>query len=353
MVCKTEIGRVDDRVEPGESLETNAENLKDDRAVRNGARLLQQEEVVAFPTETVYGLGADARSPEAVSKIFQAKGRPQDNPLIVHIGYREQLNELISGEIPEAGSRLIAAFWPGPLTLVLPKNDIIPDATTAGLDSVGIRMPSHPVALALIRLSGLPVAAPSANSSGYPSPTRAGHVYSDLKGKIPYIIDGGPCPVGLESTVVDIRQKKAVILRPGGITSEDISRVLGYDVVQYRSETIDETPASPGMKYRHYSPAVPLKIVKTGDLRDKDLDEYKDLNPVFILSDETAADVELTDFPVIKMGKRKDLNQIAFRLFDILREADRPEYGLILIEELPEYGIGRAIMNRLQKAASR
>lgn len=385
---ETIINKIDENM----VTEDNIKNLKHDEAIRKGAVLIQEGEIVAFPTETVYGLGADATNEKAVKKIFKAKGRPQDNPLIVHIASSDWLPDLIKGEISSIGKKLIMAFWPGPLTIILPKSPLIPERTTAGLDSVAIRMPSHSIARALIAKSSLPVAAPSANSSGYPSPTRAEHVYYDLQNKIPYIIDGGSCPVGVESTVVDIRTGKFKILRPGGITREEISRELDSklflvdkfskgkhnsefdkDIFKEREDKIkrdsgknidvnknEKVPLSPGMKYRHYSPTTPLKLIEKFELGRIDdlLEEYKSKYKVekigLVITRETAE--ELDCLPVtecIEMGSVNKLKEIAHNLFTILRQLDRKGLDLILVEIVPEKGLGEAIMNRLYKAAGR
>jgi L-threonylcarbamoyladenylate synthase len=328
--------------------------LLNETAILEGACLLKKGEVVAFPTETVYGLGADATNTSAVRKIFEAKGRPQDNPLIVHISNLEQLYNIIDGEVPENGKKLINAFWPGPLTLILSKSREIPDITTAGLDSIAVRMPEHPVARALIEKSSLPLAAPSANSSGYPSPTLAEHVIHDLKGKIPYIIDGGACKVGVESTVVDVRGENVKILRPGGVTREDIELILGYKI----SSSIDlinlEKPITPGMKYRHYSPETPLYIID----REK-LFNIKTISAGFnkekialILTNESKENLKDYSFiDIYNMGSLYNMEEIAHNLFAILRELDRKSYDIIFIERIPEKGIGEAVMNRLHKAS--
>ena len=284
MAYKTEIQKVN-----GKLIEENAiKKLKKDKTIKYGASLLQKGEVVAFPTETVYGLGADASREKAVRKIFKAKGRPQDNPLIVHIGNKKKLEKIIKGEISVTAEKLMKAFWPGPLTLIFSRNDNISSKTTAGLDTVGVRMPSHPVARALIELSSLPIAAPSANSSGFPSPTRAQHVYNDLDSKIPLIIDGGSCQVGVESTVVNLIEDRPVVLRPGGITREEISRVIGEKVTM-NTESEKEAPSSPGMKYRHYSPSTPVRLLKKEDLIDLKTiyQQFQGLNIALVVTTET------------------------------------------------------------------
>ncbi|MFW6007597.1 MAG: L-threonylcarbamoyladenylate synthase [Halanaerobiales bacterium] len=352
----TRIEKVDYRLVKND----NIKKIKKLSPVKKAAVLLNQGEIVAFPTETVYGLGANATSSEAVKKIFKAKGRPQDNPLIVHIGNQRQLKNLISGKIPPAAQKLIKAFWPGPLTLVFPKSEVISDKTTAGLDTVAVRMPSHPVARAIIELSNLTVAAPSANSSGFPSPTRAEHVYNDLNQKIPLIIDGGPCEVGVESTVVKLEGEIPVILRPGGITGDQIFRVLGQKIKRKHKVKNKETPASPGMKYRHYSPSTTLKIIsgKTEKILKNEIFK-KQLKIAILLTEESAEIFKNTSVGqvqaevVIKnMGSEKNMQEIARNLFLILRELDKKGFDLILVEAVPETGLGEAIMNRLWKAAA-
>jgi L-threonylcarbamoyladenylate synthase len=315
------------------------------------ANFLRRDELVAFPTETVYGLGANAKSTAAVEKIFQAKGRPSDNPLIVHIASIEQLHE-IACEIPDVAYTLMNHFWPGPLTIVLKKKEGISEKVTAGLDTVAVRMPAHPVALALIRASGLPIAAPSANRSGRPSPTIAKHVLDDLEGKIAAIVDGGATGIGVESTVVDCTQPVPVILRPGGVTKEEMEQIVGEVRIDPGLEEKEATPKSPGMKYTHYAPQAPLIVVKGSPsflqtLIDKQKTEGK---KVGVLTTEEQrhhynADVVLT------CGRRSDLSTVAHRLYDVLRQFDETDVDLIYSESFPSEGIGAAIMNRLMKAA--
>lgn len=226
--------------------------------LKEGAEWLRAGELVAFPTETVYGLGANALDASACAKIFEAKGRPQDNPLIVHVWNRDMANSLVKSWTP-AAELCVKHFWPGPLTLILPKTALIPDIVTAGLVNAAIRMPSHPVALGLIEAAGFPIAAPSANLSGKPSPTRGSHVWRDMKGKIPLILDAGACQVGLESTVLDMSGDIPTILRPGGITKEQLEEVLGE--VRVDTPTENQIPKAPGMKYRHYAPQGELILV--------------------------------------------------------------------------------------------
>ena len=308
-------------------------------------------EVVAIPTETVYGLAANAFDEAAVAKIFEAKGRPQDNPLIVHICDMEMLGTVVS-EVSETAEKLAAAFWSGPLTMILPRSSRIPDAVTAGLDTVGVRMPSHPVAREFIRACGVPLAAPSANVSGKPSPTTAGHVYHDLNGKIGLILDGGTCEVGVESTVVRVGEDSVEILRPGRITINDFLRVVSTvtidDGVFTRVEE-DRPAASPGMKYQHYSPSANVIMVE-GTLTDfcryvsRSADEH---TAVLVFEGEES----LFDIPCFTFGKRNDSVTQASRLFDALREIDRHEEIRTVFARVPKQeGVGLAVYNRLLRA---
>ena len=320
------------------------------------AQALAAGGLVAFPTETVYGLGADAHNPKAVKDIFKAKGRPSDNPLIVHISDMAQL-KAIAGTVPDKARRLMEAFWPGPLTLILPKAAEIPDETTAGLSTVAVRMPANPIALALIRLSGVAIAAPSANLSGRPSPTCADHVIEDLSGRIDYIIDGGSTSVGLESTVLDMTADSPVVLRPGGISVEMLERVIGPVQVDKLPEMGGNTvPKSPGMKYRHYSPKAEMTLVCGEPERVADTinalvaeNRAKNRKTGVLAASETqmsyAADV------VLSPGSRQEPEAVAAAIYRCLREFDDQGVEVIFSETFPEEGIGLAIMNRLKKAA--
>ena len=333
------------------------DEIKNSAAIQKAAELLLEDEVVAFPTETVYGLGANALQKEAVLKIFKAKGRPSDNPLIAHIADKNQLPQLIKGDISNMVEKLINKFWPGPLTIIFKKSKMVPTITTADLDTVAVRMPSHPVALALIKEVDLPLAAPSANSSGFPSPTKAEHVYNDLNGKIPLIVDGGICNIGVESTVIEIKGNQVNILRPGGIPKERIIDLVGNN---YQVTTVKQTeisrPKSPGMKYKHYAPQTPLWIVSKGNieevLKNNDINKKESL---IILSKETTDKLASKNIKaeIRNMGSVENLNHIAKHLFSLLREADKEDYDLILIEEVPNRDIGEAVMNRLKKAAAK
>ncbi len=329
----------------------NVDNLREHPSIQEAAMWMREGEVIAFPTETVYGLGANACSNEAIEKIFEAKGRPSDNPLIVHVANQNQLKQAASSW-SETAERLMDAFWPGPLTIILPKNESIAERTTAGLDSVGVRMPDHPVALALIEAVGVPIAAPSANRSGKPSPTKGDHVYKDLKGRIRGIIDAGTTGVGLESTVVEVTEDRVTILRPGGITKAQLESVVenvSYDQALFEKEQV---PKSPGMKYTHYAPDAPLFLIEgSNDFFQSVIDRFrKEGKRVGILvSDELASQLS-TD--VLKtLGTSTRVEGIAQRLYDQLRAFDETEVDIILAEMYPIDGLGEALMNRLLKAA--
>ncbi|MGQ9515063.1 MAG: L-threonylcarbamoyladenylate synthase [Thermoproteota archaeon] len=323
--------------------------------IRVAAETLRSGGLVAFPTETVYGLGADALNAKAVKKIFEVKGRPADNPLIVHIADREEVNRL-SSNIPRDAERLMNKFWPGPLTLVLKKSKIVPSITTAGLDTVAIRMPAHNVAFALIREAKTPIAAPSANLAGKPSPTSAEHVIEDLYGKIDVIIDAGRTKIGLESTVIDLTTDPVTLLRPGRITLEELRNILGkikiHPAVKAKSE-FKGIAKSPGMKYRHYSPDADVIVVE-GELKkvkrkiQELIDEYKkEGKNVGIM---TTSEYHGYRGDVVKfIGK--DQTTIAKNLFKAFREFDKDRIDVIFVEGISERGFGLAIMNRLRKAS--
>ncbi|WP_082232659.1 L-threonylcarbamoyladenylate synthase [Halobacillus massiliensis] len=326
---------------------------KENPAIMEAAELLRDKQVVAFPTETVYGLGADAADEEAVQKIFEAKGRPADNPLIVHVSDPSQVFQLVT-EIPEIASKLMSAFWPGPLTLVLPSNGRAAKNVTAGLTTVAIRMPNDPVALAVLHASALPLAAPSANLSGRPSPTDAEHVMQDLAGKISAVLDGGPTGVGVESTVVDCTTEIPIILRPGGVTKEDLREIVPDIIVDPAlADVHNEKPKSPGMKYTHYAPESPLWLIDgdAGFFKEQ-LQQLKEEGQRIgvIASSELAA--ELDHESIIACGTRRDLAGIAGELYRALRHFKKAEVDLILCETFEETGVGAAVMNRLKKAAS-
>lgn len=322
--------------------------------IRKAAKVIKAGGLVAFPTETVYGLGGNALDAEVAKKIYAAKGRPQDNPLIVHIYSLIQLEELVK-EIPAKARMLMEKFWPGPLTIIFYKKDVVPFSITGGLDTVAIRMPAHPVALELIKESGVPIAAPSANISGKPSPTCAQDVAEDLSGKIDMILDGGPAEVGVESTVLDISEEIPIILRPGGVTKEELEKVLGKVEVD-PGLAPGEKPRSPGQKYRHYAPKAQVTIfegtvenqVSTICALASEL-ESRGLKVGIMATAQTRH--FYTNGCVISVGDRTAPLTISSNLFSILRKFDRLGVEKILAESIPKTGIGLAVMNRLYKAA--
>lgn len=316
------------------------------------AELLKRGELVVMPTETVYGLAADARNEQAVAAIFTAKGRPQDNPLIVHISALSELQALVRS-VPEAAKKLAAAYWPGPLTMILPRADSIPAVVSAGLDTVAVRFPSHPVAQALIRESGCPLAAPSANVSGSPSPTTAAHVAADLTGRVSAIVDGGACQVGLESTVVSLVGDKPRLLRPGGITLAQLQAVLGDvevdDAVTHKLKE-GAVVASPGMKYKHYAPKAKVVLVKGTPAAFAAFVNGKKADGVYALcfsGEETALTV-----PTLTYGKREDASAQAQQLFYCLRRTDELGAKTLYTACPSEDGVGLAVYNRLLRAAA-
>ncbi|QOR66523.1 threonylcarbamoyl-AMP synthase [Cytobacillus suaedae] len=327
-------------------------NIESFPQIQEAAKILKGNNVVAFPTETVYGLGANALSDEAVAKIFEAKGRPSDNPLIVHIATLDQLTN-IAVDIPDMVQTLITHFWPGPLTLVLKKKDqSVGEKVTAGLQTVAVRMPDHPIALALLKAADLPLAAPSANLSGKPSPTSAKHVIDDLEGRIAGIIDGGATGVGLESTVLDCTEKIPVILRPGGVTKEQLEEVIGEVRMDRALLEEGQAPKSPGMKYTHYAPKAPLVIVEGSPQFIQSLVDKKIAQGVRVgvLTTEENKQFYNAD-AVLDCGLRADLQSVASKLYDVLRTFDGTNVDLIYCEWFPQDGVGQAIMNRLLKAA--
>ncbi|MBE3576617.1 MAG: threonylcarbamoyl-AMP synthase [Limnochordales bacterium] len=339
-------------------------------ALQLAGRELRRGELVAFPTETVYGLGADATNTEAVERIFRAKGRPGDNPLIVHIDRVERLRQVVV-HIPPAALELAAAFWPGPLTMVLPKRPEISLAATAGLETVGVRLPDHPVARELIAAADRPIAAPSANLSGRPSPTRAEHVLEDLAGRVSLILDGGPCRIGVESTVVDMTVDPPVLLRPGGVTLEALQKVLGrVEVDRGVWERVEAGRVrSPGMKYRHYAPKAPAWLFEgeagaVADCLARHAGDYlRQGNRIgLVVSEETARTIREA-LPQLEAalaagtaylgvaGRRDRPEEYAHALFDLLRRIDAAGVDVVLMEGVPAAGIGLAVANRLRRAA--
>lgn len=315
------------------------------------AHLLQTGQVVGIPTETVYGLAADARNPEAVRQIFAAKGRPADNPLIVHIAKMEEL-EAIAVSIPPLAQKLAERFWPGALTMILPKHSSIPEITSGGLDTVGIRMPSHPVARALITLSGIPIAAPSANISGYPSPTTAQHVMRDMNGKIAAVVDGGACCVGVESTVIALEDAQSVrILRPGFVTEEMLREVVPHvtlDPAILHQLQEGQTVRSPGMKYQHYSPRAHVTMVEgTWAAFGVWLQQYSSQEGVYAL----VFDGEEASLPVPYLTYGATGQEQAQQIFSKLRELDDIGVKQVFVHAPKPCGIGLAVYNRLIRAA--
>lgn len=333
------------------------DNYIKEEELKEASAVIRSGGLVAFPTETVYGLGGDATNPEASRKIYAAKGRPSDNPLIVHIADFSQLRNIVA-EVPQEAEKLAKAFWPGPLTMILRKNDVVPYETTGGLDTVAIRMPSHLVARAFLQDSGCMIAAPSANTSGRPSPTTAQHVWGDLHGKIEILLDGGPVGIGIESTIVDLSEEKPMILRPGFITQEMLSAVLGDVGVDpgLASENSKQPPKAPGMRYRHYAPKADLTLVE-GTMEEV-ISKINALTreaqamgkSVGVLATEENKDCYVADH-VIVIGQRQDEAEIARHLFDVLRQFDDLQVDLIYSESFVAAGVGQAIMNRLLKAA--
>ncbi len=321
--------------------------------MRRAGELLRAGSLVAFPTETVYGLGADALNEEAAQKIYAAKGRPSDNPLIVHIADMEALDRIVK-TVPGQARELARAFWPGPLTMIFHKKDCVPMGTTGGLSTVAVRMPSDEIARELIRQGGGYIAAPSANVSGRPSPTTAQHVYEDMNGRIPMILDGGPVQIGLESTIVDLTEDCPVILRPGYVTLSMIREVIGEANVDQGLIADDSAirPKAPGMKYRHYAPKAELLIVEGPMERVISYINEQCAAPGrtgVICTEETRERYPRGDVKCI--GSRKDELSIASHLFQVLREFDADGVERIYSESFVSPGLGQAIMNRLLKAA--
>lgn len=327
-------------------------NVDKEKIYSQAVDLLNQGEVVAFPTETVYGLGAVATNDEAVKKIYEAKGRPSDNPLIVHIGTIEEVTNFVE-EIPEKAKTLMERFWPGPLTLIMKaKKDVLAKSVTAGLSTVGLRMPDHEVALTLLRMLKKPVAAPSANRSGKPSPTKAEHVYEDLQGRIPLILDGGTTGIGIESTVIDVTVNPPVILRPGGVTKEMIEKEIG-EVIEPtpKEQQLESTPKAPGMKYTHYAPDAPVYLIENNRERiERAIDELKrEGHKVALLAPSKFSSTTADYF--FPYGEEEDKEQMAAKLYDDLRACDKTDASIILATTTTTEGVGAAIMNRLHKAA--
>ncbi len=338
-------------------MQTVIKNADDPAAIREAGEVIKNGGLVAFPTETVYGLGADALNRSAAEKIYEAKGRPSDNPLIVHITNRDDLEKIVETIPPEA-DKVAEKFWPGPLTMIFQKKEIVPYETTGGLDTVAVRMPSNEAARTLIDAGGGFIAAPSANTSGRPSPTTAQHVQEDLDGAIDMILDGGPVEIGVESTILDMTVTPPVILRPGAVTQEMLTEVIGGVDVNTGLDLADPEahPKAPGMKYRHYAPKAELRIVEgpmelvismINDLTARDLARGK---KVGIIATRETFD-RYPEGDVKSIGTREDEETVARNLFAVLREFDRDGVDCIYSESFPSGGIGSAVMNRLLKAA--
>ena len=320
--------------------------------VEQAARILRSGGLLGIPTETVYGLGADGLNPDAVARIFLAKGRPQDNPLILHIPSADWL-ERYCADIPPLAYELARRFWPGPLTMILKRRDMVPDVVTAGLDTVGMRCPAHPVTRAILEAAGTPVAAPSGNTSGRPSPTCLADMLEDMDGKIDGIVDGGPCDVGVESTILDLTVSPPRLLRPGGITLEQLREVVGevaVDSAVTRPLAAGEKPRAPGMKYRHYAPKAPVTVVRgepaaaaryiRRHLADGDgVICFNEFVPLF------------EGHPVEPIGPKDDRAEQARRVFDALRYFDGTQVAHIWAQCPDSAGLGLAVSNRLNKAA--
>ena len=331
-----------------------------DEELMEAAQVLRGGGLVAFPTETVYGLGGNGLDEDAAEKIYRAKGRPSDNPLILHIAAMEELEPLVE-DIPEGARRLAARFWPGPLTMIFPKSKIVPYGTTGGLDTVAVRMPADPTARRLIALAGVPVAAPSANTSGRPSPTTADHVWQDMEGKIDLLVDGGPVGIGLESTIVDVSGPVPAILRPGAITREMVEEVLGTVVVDpaVAGPMAEGTaPKAPGMKYKHYAPKGELTLVR---LKEETVRELRRPGSTLYVQVQSAlaafgmslgrpfAQLDLESFYMAR--KVDEADTVAHNLYGVLREMDDLGVQYIYSESFAQDHLGFAVMNRLDKAA--
>lgn len=338
-------------------IEKLDKNRIDNAIMQDAGNILKEGGLVAFPTETVYGLGANALNKDAARKTYEAKGRPSDNPLIVHIARMEDL-EPIAKEIPEMARKIAAEYWPGPLTMIFEKTELVPYETTGGLDTVAVRMPSEEIALELIVAGGGYVSAPSANTSGRPSPTTAEHVAEDMTGKIEMILDGGAVEIGVESTILDMTVVPPMILRPGAITKEMLEHIVGEVAVDKTLLNADskEAPKAPGMKYRHYAPKAELSVVE-GNLKDvaafinqMAAEKISEGRKVGIIATEETL-IQYTQGNIKCVGTREDEMTIAGHLYGILREFDADKVDYIYSESFDADGIGSAVMNRLLKAA--
>ena len=336
-----------------EIVKLDAANI-DETAIEKAAEIIKNGGLVAFPTETVYGLGANALDAEASKKIYEAKGRPSDNPLIAHIASLDTLDEIVE-DVSDVAKKLIDKFWPGPMTLIFKKKDLVPDSTTGGLKTLAVRFPENEIAKALIEKSGVPIAAPSANTSGKPSPTKGEHVIEDLDGKVDMILDGGVVGLGLESTIIDVTDKPT-ILRPGFITQEMLEQVIEeveLDKTILEKPTEDFAPKAPGMKYRHYAPKTELVIVRGSaeNVAQKIREEAKNKKTAIITVDQHKDLYEELDAKVVSWGDLENMDEIAHKIFDALRRVDEWGVDIIYCEAFEEEGLGLAVMNRLTKAA--
>ena len=342
-----------------QTLENQTQELKQHSGIKEAARILREGGLVAFPTETVYGLGADGLNTEAAARIYEAKGRPSDNPLILHIARMEDLSGIVR-EIPKIALRLAERFWPGPLTMIFPKAACVPEGTTGGLNTVAVRMPKHPLALALIEAAGIPVAAPSANLSGRPSTTTAAHVREDMEGRIDSIVDGGAVGVELESTIVDVTGEKPMMLRPGYITKEMLEEVVGEvlldPVIMAAQPEPNLKPKAPGMKYRHYAPKAEMFLCEGSSqavvsyINQEAKKKRQEGKRLGVLATEQTREAYQADV-VLSVGSRESEESIARHLFEVLRKFDEAEVDVIYSECFGEGTLGMAIMNRLRKAA--
>ena len=333
-------------------LEKIDKNQNNTDIIREAGRILKEGGLVAFPTETVYGLGADALNEDAAKKIYAAKGRPSDNPLIIHITNMKALEKIVS-EVPEKAVKVAEKYWPGPLTMIFNKSDIVPYGTTGGLDTVAVRMPVDEIAREVIDAGGGYIAAPSANTSGRPSPTTAQHVMNDMDGKIDAVLDGGASEVGLESTVITLAGAVPRVLRPGGITVEMLESVLGKvevdDAVLHKLAD-NVKVASPGMKYKHYAPRARVILLNCNDEQYIDYVNKKAAKGVAALCCDE--DIPLLKTPVFSLGKRNDYTRQAHTLFDELRRIDEDDSVKVVYSRLPKTnGVGMAVYNRLIRAA--
>lgn len=317
--------------------------MKGAEAVHQAAEVLRKGGIVAFPTETVYGLGANTFNPIAVARIFEVKKRPHFDPLIVHVASQGDLDKLVS-EIPSDAKKVMEQFWPGPLTIVLLKKEEVPEIVTSGLPTVAVRMPRHSMALSLIERAGSPIVGPSANPFGYLSPTTAEHVRDQLGNQIDFILDGGPCEVGVESTIISFKEERPRLLRPGGVPLEEIESIIGQVEVHPR---VEDKPSAPGMLPRHYAPRTPILL----NWEDKNFDFNKDKKIGLLVFQEPRWSFKFHHIEIL--SKKGDIREAASNLFAAIRRLDALNLDLILAETIPEVGLGRAIMDRLRRASAK